>query len=226
MIKSSDLHYFIMKGIVDNSYSPNIVEISRHFNTSLDLTKRSLERLQEIHGVVLHSISKEVWIMHPFSTSPTNYCIHNEEQTWWSNCAWCSLGAAALIPSKVKVTSNFGGEKKPFSYTVENGKIECGDWFIHFPIKMANAWDNVVHTCCMMQTFETPDDVHTWCKRHNISVGDIQPYGKMFEFAKEWYGNHLNPGWEKWSLEEAKSIFKKYELHHDIWQIEGSGDKF
>jgi hypothetical protein len=45
-----------------------------------------------------------------------------------------------------------------------------------------------------------------------IPKGDVQPISKIWEFSKEWYGNHLNPNWQKWTSEEAAQIFEKFGL--------------
>jgi len=74
--------------------------------------------------------------------------------------------------------------------------------------------------------FENEQQVDAWTKKHNIQKGDIQPLEKIWHFSKKWYGNHLNPNWTKWTIEEAKQIFKAFKLDGNIWQLEDSKERF
>ena len=91
---------------------------------------------------------------------------------------------------------------------------------------MKNAWDNVIYTCSNMLAFKDEEQVDTWTKMHNIPKGDIQPVARIWEFSKKWYGNHLNPEWSKWTMEEAKEIFRQFDLTGATWDLESSGTRF
>lgn len=39
-------------------------------------------------------------------------------------------------------------------------------------------------------------------------------------FPKYGYGNHLNPDWKKWTMEEAKAIFLQFNLTNNTWDLE------
>ncbi|CAF4121663.1 unnamed protein product, partial [Adineta steineri] len=94
------------------------------------------------------------------------------------------------------------------------------------PIPMKNAWDNVVFTCSVMQIFLSEIDIDNWCKRHNFLKGDIQPIENIWNFARIWYGNHLHQDWKKWTNEQAKLIFEKFNLTHNIWDIPQTDSRF
>ena len=91
---------------------------------------------------------------------------------------------------------------------------------------MAKAWDNVIYTCSNMLVFKDEEQINNWTKMHNIPKGDIQTIDNVWEFSKKWYGNHLNPRWEKWTMQEAKNIFSEFNLTNKIWEIETSGTRF
>jgi hypothetical protein len=48
----------------------------------------------------------------------------------------------------------------------------------------------------------------------------------IWAFSKEWYGNHLNAEWTKWTMQEAKAMFAKYNLTGETWQLEPSAERF
>lgn len=224
-MNSSDLHYFLIRHIVDHGFAPELGRIATHFEVAQEEAIVVLKELQEIHGVVLHPNAPKVWVIHPFSLAPTNFFLQSARQKWWSNCAWCSLGAAALINEDLTIQSTLGSEDELLKISVNDGKIE-DDLVAHFPIPMKNAWDNVIYTCSTMLFFRNEQQVDEWCTQHQIPKGDVQPIGKIWRFARKWYGNHLNPEWKKWTIEEAKSIFDEFELTHPVWQLEGAAERF
>jgi len=225
-LNNSTLHYFIMSHIVELGYAPKIDNIAQHFGRTKNEVISALKTLQEYHGVVLHPQSSEVWVMHPFSNAPTNFWIESQKGSWWGNCAWCSLGAAALLDCDVTITSTLGGEAKQVVVEIVNGQIKNKNLFIHFPIPMVNAWDNVTYTCSKMLMFESEAAVDQWCEKHNVNKGDVQAINKIWAFSKVWYGNHLSPNWVKWSIEEAKEIFQRFELQHSVWNMPSKAGRF
>lgn len=56
--------------------------------------------------------------------------------------------------------------------------------------------------------------------------GDIQPIARVWDFAQAWYGNHLNPAWKKWSVEEARAIFERFGFTGATWNVPASPARF
>ncbi|UTW45432.1 alkylmercury lyase family protein [bacterium SCSIO 12696] len=215
-----------MKHIVDEGKAPEIATMAIDFGVSTGDMVQALKALQDYHGVVLHPVSSEVWVMHPFSTAPTNFWIKSDTESWWGNCAWCSLGAAALLDRDLTITTTLGSESKQVVIEVKGGQITQQNLFIHFPVPMIKAWENVAYTCSTMLMFESESDIDDWCERHGIAKGDVQPINKIWEFSKVWYGSHLNPDWVKWSVDEAKEIFAQFKLDHSIWNMPSDAGRF
>ena len=226
MITNSALHYILIKKIIEDGYAPDRQVLAEYFGTNEKEVIEALYQLQDYHGVVLHPNEPKVWVIHPFSLAPTNFYIRSDQGQWWGNCAWCSLGVAALLKTDLTISTTVGAEGMPIEIHIESGKVLEKDLFIHFPIPMKNAWDNVIYTCSDMLVFRNETQVKDWSGRHNIPLGDIQPIQKIWEFSKVWYGHHLNPNWVKWTVEEAKSIFAEFGLTHPTWELESSGQRF
>ncbi len=226
MITNANLHYTIIKEIIDKGFAPSVTELSMTFGVTKGEIVDGLKNLQDYHGVVLHPNEIKVWVIHPFSLAPTNFYVQSEKGEWWGNCAWCSLGIAALLNEDVRITTTIGAETKQVAISIIDGEIQEKNYFVHFPIPMKNAWDNVLYTCSNMLVFEYEYEVDHWTKKHNINKGDIQPIDKVWQFSKKWYGNHLNPDWTKWTIEEAKALFAEFDLTDRIWDLEDSNDRF
>jgi hypothetical protein len=56
------------------------------------------------------------------------------------------------------------------------------------------------------------------------SLCDLIQY--FWNFSKVWYGNHLNKNWVKWSVNEAKDLFERFQLTNHIWDMPSDSGRF
>src|SRR5262245_15498901 len=189
------LHYELIRALLDTCSVPDNAVLADQLHGSVRDLERCFDELAEQHGVVLHPNSPRVWVIHPFSLAPTPFHVRAGTRCWWGNCAWCSLGIAVLLDEPCTITSSLGAEEERIVVTVGNGCVTPNDRFVHFPIPMARAWDNVVYTCSTMLFFRNADDVSEWSQRHGLPVGDVQPVLKVWELAKRWYGDYQRLDW-------------------------------
>jgi hypothetical protein len=226
MVTNSNLHYTIIKHIIDKGFAPDTETLASLLNASTAEVEQGLRDLQDYHGVVLHPNSTKIWVIHPFSLAPTNFLVRSSKGVWWGNCAWCSLGVAALLNEDVTITTRLGAYDKQVVIHITDGQVQETNLYIHFPIPMKQAWDNVIYTCNNMLVFDSEEEIDNWSRRHHIPKGDVQPIANVWEFSKKWYGNHLDPNWKKWTMEEAKTIFAKFHLTNKIWELETAATRF
>ena len=96
MITHGILHHTILEHIIREGHAPTLTTIAKTLQISEQDAQVALIALEEYHGVVLHPDKTKIWVIHPFSLAPTPFLVRTESGTWWGNCAWCSLGAAAF----------------------------------------------------------------------------------------------------------------------------------
>lgn len=226
MITLSSLHHTLLSDIIEFGYVSDNVQLAKRYSCSIEQVESALHKLQDYHGVVLHPNEPKVWVIHPFSLAPTNFYVESQGKAWWGNCAWCSLGIAALLKSDLTITTTLGAQTQQVVIQIKNGNIVNTDFVVHFPIAMQTAWENVIFTCSNMLLFRSENEVDIWCSNHNMPKGDVQPIEKIWHFSKDWYGNHLDQNWKKWTIIEAKSIFAKHQLVHPVWQLDQSNERF
>lgn len=225
-LNHSSLHHYILSQLIEKGHAPKRQQIAEYFGHRLQVIDEALYALQDYHGVVLHPHEPEVWVIHPFATAPTGFLIRSDRGLWWGNCAWCSLGAAALLDENLTITTNLAGYDEQVVIRIDNGQLLNEGLFVHFPIPMKQAWDNVMYTCTNMLIFKNELQVDEWSERHQIPKGDVQPLAKIWRFARDWYGNHLDPRWKKWTVEEAKALFEKHKLTDPVWDLGDSKERF
>ncbi|MBD0294044.1 MAG: hypothetical protein ICV84_02415, partial [Flavisolibacter sp.] len=73
MVTNGNLHYTILKYIIDNGFAPDVETLSEMLKAKGSEVEQGLYALQEYHGVVLHPNEPKVWVIHPFSLAPTNF---------------------------------------------------------------------------------------------------------------------------------------------------------
>jgi hypothetical protein len=225
-INSATLHHAILQHLVDYGCAPSRTALAQRFDVDADVVAGALHKLQDMHGVVLHPHTPEVWIAHPFSTAPTPFTVRHGARVWWGNCAWCSLGVAALVGgNEVTIQTTLGAEGQPVTIHIDSGRVREELW-VHFPIPMTHAWDNVVYTCSTMLVFDSESAIDGWCVRHALPRGDAQPIQRAYNFAGVWYGGHLDPDWKKWTTDEARRIFARFGFAGPVWALPDSEQRF
>lgn len=226
-VGTSTLHHRIMRSFLDRGHAPSLRELAEALDAPAQSVAEGLKALEGDHGVVLHPGTSEIWVAHPFSAAPTAFWVQGRHRGWWGNCAWCSLGIAALAGQEVTIHGHIGGEAEPARVRIEGGTVtEGGQLYVHFPVPMQRAWENVIYTCSTMLLFRAEAEVDDWCTRHRIPRGDVQPVGTIAAFAEAWYGRHLDEDWRKWSTSEARALFDRFGLIHRTWHIEDSTARF
>ncbi len=225
-LSNSSLHHRILAHLVEQGFAPSVGELAEYFGVPRETAVEALRQLEREHGVVLHPLTAEVWIIHPFSTAPTNFWVESARGAWWGNCAWCSLGIAALLRETVTITTTLGGESEQIALHVVDGRLVDDRYLVHFPVPMRQAWDNVVFTCSTMLVFDSEDAVDAWCARHHLPRGNVQPIAKVWELAKVWYGRHLDENWVKWTAGEARAIFESFDLRGPTWDVPATVERF
>ncbi|KAK0647140.1 putative transmembrane protein [Cercophora newfieldiana] len=223
---NSTLHHAIISSFLKRQRPPTVHEIASEFECSDTEARHGLRTLADYHGVVLHPHSDEIWVAHPFSAAPTTCVVSSGTQKWWGNCVWCSLGLMHLVGGTATLETRTGAIGESATVRVENGELLDTDFVVHFPVPMRRAWDNVLYTCSIQLLFRDESEVDEWCDARGVAKGDVRPIEQIWAFAGDWYGRHAEPGWMKWTMEEAADIFRGHGLSGPIWTLEGGADHF
>src|SRR5688572_22573682 len=127
MISNGTLHYIILRHIIGHGFAPDVATLAQMLGSGNDEIVKGLNALQEYHGVVLHPNEPMVWVIHPFSLAPTNFLVKSKKGFWWGNCAWCSLGIAALLQEDVSITTRIAAYDKQVTIRIKDGEIQQED---------------------------------------------------------------------------------------------------
>ncbi|KAK2593471.1 hypothetical protein QQS21_008844 [Conoideocrella luteorostrata] len=223
---NSRLHEAIICSFLAHQRPPTVSEIAKKFECTEMTARLGMQALADDHGVVLQPKSHEVWVAHPFSATPTTCVVSSGERKWWGNCAWCSFGVMHLAGGTATLTTKLGAIGDEVIVSAKDGKLLDQDYVLHFPVPMRNAWDNVIYTCSVQLLFRDEAEVDEWCVTRGIPKGDVRPVQQIWDFAAEWYGQHADADWTKWSLQDAVEIFRRHNLTGPIWAIGSNAGRF
>lgn len=225
-LTSGTLHYAIIRNFVDTGAPPTVGALAAVFDTNADAVANALRRLADDHGVVLFPGTADIRVAHPFSAVPTGFRVRQGARSWWGNCAWCSLGIAGLIDGQAAITTTLGATDREITIHVTDGAVTDSDLLVHFPVPMTKVWNDVIYACSTMMVFDHEAKIEEWCAANQVAKGDIQPLGNVWPFAREWYGRHLDEDWRKWTVAEAREIFRRHDLSGPIWHLPDANGRF
>lgn len=214
------VHHQILSSFLERGYAPTLDELSAALASPAHDIEQSLRRLHEGHGLVLHPGSHEIWIAHPFSSSPTSVWITAGARGWWAPCMWCAAGIITLAGApRATIHARYGGEREALVIDVQDGQSPPSDLLVHFAIPPRDAWSNVSHWCSTVLPFRSARDVDGWSERHRLPRGAVVPWSQVLALGRSWYGKHLDEDWRKWTLREAQTIFEGAGLRGEFWQL-------
>jgi hypothetical protein len=174
----------------------------------------------------LHPGSLEIWIAHPFSTTPTLFWVENSRRGWWAPCIWCALGVAWLVDGPSRIHTTIGGQTEQIVIDFAAGSVRPRDLLAHFPIPVARAWDNVHRHCACTLVFRSREQIAAWCTAQSIPQGEIVPVEKVSALARLWYGGHLEKDWVKATAKQAAQRFASVGLLGEHWRVPGADERF
>jgi hypothetical protein len=224
----SRVHHAIVRSVVDRGFAPDATALAARLEVPLEDVEASLGRLHDGHGLVLHPGTNDVWIVHPFSLSPTAVWVAGETRGWWAPCLWCAFGVQAVVGEPVTVHVRLGGESEAVTIDVgDDGVFGDGAALVaHFPRPPRHAWDNVVHVCASRLPFRDEGELDDWCRRHHLPRGVGLPMAQLHQLARRWYGRHLAEDWVKWTPAEAAAIFASVGLTGPFWSLDLDAARF
>ena len=218
------LHYHIVRQLIDDGFAPSPSKLGQLTGVDSEAVAVALKRLEQSHSIVCHPGTAALWVVHPFSLTPTATWVQGRRRGWWAPCIWCALGIATLVCEDVVIHSRIGGEAEDVDIHVSDGLVRESDLVTHFAVPLRDAWSNVHHYCATVLPFRGDQDVDAWSERHAIPKGAVVPIGQVAELARIWYGKHADPDWEKWSVAQTREIFERVGLTDRFWHLEGSID--
>ena len=143
----SQIRLFVYRFIIDEGRAPSLNEAADAFGITAGAALQSFHRLTRPHQIVLESGTDRIRMAIPLSAIPTAHRVWIDGRCHYANCAWDSLGVAAMLHADVEIEapSPDGGES--IRYAIRNGRLEAPDnLIISFPRPLRQWFENIVDT--------------------------------------------------------------------------------
>ena len=139
-----DVRLHVYRHFVETARAPDLRGIAAAVGAGEKEVAPALQRLADMHAIVLAPATLNIWMAHPFSAVPTPYPVVSGSRTYWANCAWDAAGVLSIVGAGSSRTrcADCGLE---LMMTVRDGRID-GDAVVHYAVPPRRFWDNVAFT--------------------------------------------------------------------------------
>jgi hypothetical protein len=142
---ATEIRVFIYDWIVAHGEPPHTEDIGAHIGKSAHEARDAIANLNIGKTVLCHPASGEIWMAGPFAASETPYRVVGAQASWFANCAWDSLGIAAIVNEDVVVETSCADCGDPMRLRVKHGQV-CGDGIVHLLLPVREWYRDIGYT--------------------------------------------------------------------------------
>jgi hypothetical protein len=147
-----DVRAFVYQYFAETTRAPSVDDAARHFNISNEEAGEIYRELGDRHAFFLEPGTLNIRMANPFSGIPTDFKVHANGKTYFSNCAWDMLGIPAALHCDAVIDTVFTESNEQVQLEIRDGQFFApaavlgGDLLVHFPIPFARWYDDLVFT--------------------------------------------------------------------------------
>ncbi|KAK2729086.1 hypothetical protein CKAH01_10525 [Colletotrichum kahawae] len=229
------VRYRIFEYYLENCRPPTTQDVAKSVGISEEQARVSFQQLDTAHHVVLHKhgvhTPTPICMAHPFSHLPTPYVVAQGARSWWTNCAWCGFGLAAMLlgprgssQSPVSLSAKSGTVDGEMNFIVTKHGIkldgngaETEKCVIHFSAPLKTWWTDVRFACGTIHVFGSQTQATEWCERYGFRYGEVMNLDTMWKLSKAWYENKASLDYDRFNAQEVTSLFQELGLVSEFW---------
>jgi hypothetical protein len=70
-----------------------------------------------------------------------------------------------------------------------------------------------------MLLFRSEEEVQAWCERHGRARGAVLGGATLWDLARRWYGDRLDPDWRPRTPAASQAVLASVGLTGDFWRL-------
>jgi hypothetical protein len=182
--------------------------------------REGLRILHEQRQLVLDG-GGTIALAHPFATLDFGFSVKGRRTLWWGGCVWDSFAIPNLVPDEpsVLVATTCPACGHAHAWTVTNDGPPDGTQVAHFPVPVANIWDDVLFTCANQRVFCDERCLDRWLEREGHERGYVADLATVWRLASRWYEGRLDHGYRRREPAEAAAYFREVGLRGPFWGL-------
>jgi hypothetical protein len=141
------IRIFIYEFFVENARPPSSTETSEQFAISVDDTLGAYQRLHNAHHIFFGPETNKIRMAHPLSAVGTDYRVKVKGKWLNANCAWDTLGIAAMLGQDAEIEATLPVVREIITYQVKSGELIADDnLLVHFALPVRQWYEDLQHT--------------------------------------------------------------------------------
>jgi hypothetical protein len=138
---------FIYEFFVANGQPPTVADAAQKFGIDEAEAKAAYQRLNDVSQLFLEPHTHQIRMANPLSAVPTDYRVQVNGVWLYANCAWDTVGIAALCHSDAQVEATLPVSREKITYQVVDGELQAADNLkVHIPLPARRWYENLIHT--------------------------------------------------------------------------------
>jgi hypothetical protein len=135
----------VYESFVADGRPPTVAETAAELEVAEPDAAAAYRRLEENRVIVLAPGTLNVWMVNPFSATPTPFRVETPRGSYWGNCIWDALGIPAMLGTDGAVATSCPDCGEPMELRVGEGQA-AGEAIVHFAVPARRWWDNIAFT--------------------------------------------------------------------------------
>ena len=141
-----DVRAFAYNHFAKTTHAPSVDETAAQFDLTHEKAASAYEQLHQRHAFFLAPGTHDILMANPFSGIETQFRVYANDQTYFANCAWDSLGIPAALHADAEIDAVCSQSGIPIQLSINDGKVSSPDALVHFLVPFKNWYDDLVFT--------------------------------------------------------------------------------
>lgn len=141
-----EIRTFVYQHFAETTYAPDVRETATHFVLSQEEAASAYVELHQRHALYLKPGSHEILMANPFSGVATQFKVHANDQTYFANCAWDSLGIPAALHADAEIEAVCAQSGEPVQLSVREQYILGSEALVHFLVPFRDWYNDLSFT--------------------------------------------------------------------------------
>jgi hypothetical protein len=140
------IRVFIYRHFAETTRPPRVEATSWHFGLTYEEAASAFEELSKRHALFLEPGTHHIQMAWPFSGVETPFKVHVNDNTYFANCAWDSLGIPAALHAEAEIEAACAQSGAPIHITLSEQQVQYSSALVHFLVPFKSWYTDLPFT--------------------------------------------------------------------------------